>query len=200
MVSGKATTAVLHLINKAPFDWYSKKQATVETATFGAEFVAAKTAVEQIQEIRLTLRYMGVPIKGKTYMFGDNKSVVTNSTIPHSQLNKRHNALSYHKTREAVASNMIGFYHIDGDKNPADILSKHWGFQQVWWQLKSLLFWQGDTSNIKKEVATKQSNRHERTGGEYHDPSHPRSSVAHLRGATHISREVWILEFPCTKN
>jgi hypothetical protein len=95
---------------------------------------------------------------------------------------------------------MIGFYHIDGDKNPADILSKHWGFQQVWWQLKSLLFWQGDTSNIKKRVATKQSNRHEWTGGEYHDPSHPRSSVDHLRGATHISREVWILEFPCTKN
>ena len=33
------------------------------------------------------------------YGFGDNKSVVTNSTIPQSILNKRHNMLSYHRVR-----------------------------------------------------------------------------------------------------
>jgi hypothetical protein len=168
---------------------------TVETATYGSEFVAAKTAVEQIQEIRLTLQYMGVPIKGKSYMFGDNQAVVTNATLPHSQLNKRHQALAYHKVREAVAAKMIAFYHIEGDKNPADILSKHWGFQQVWWQLKSLLFWQGDTSKIKTKPAVKQTNLHTRTGGECYDPTYPRSSVAHLYGATHVSRDVWILDF-----
>jgi hypothetical protein len=195
MISGKALTAVLHMINQTPFDWYTKKQATCETATFGAEFVAAKTAVEQIQENRLTLRYLGVPIQGKTYMFGDNQSVVTNGTLPHSQLSKRHNALSYHKVRESVASGMIGFYHIAGNRNPADILSKHWGFQQVWWQLKSLLFWMGDTSNIKTKVATRQSSTSERTRGECHESNHIPSSVAHLKGATHITRDIWQLEF-----
>ena len=49
-------------VNKTPVDWYSKKQATVETATFGSEFVAAKTATEQIMDIRHTLRYLGAPI------------------------------------------------------------------------------------------------------------------------------------------
>ena len=99
-----------------------------------------------------------MPIKEKYYMFGDNQAVVTNATIPHSQLNKRHQALAYHKVREAVAAKMITFYHVDGDKNPADILSKHWGFQQVWWQLKSLLFWQGDTTNIKTKKPSKPIN------------------------------------------
>ena len=33
-------------------------------------------------------------------------------------------------------------------RNPADILSKHWGYQQVWKLLKPLLFWQGDTLDI----------------------------------------------------
>jgi hypothetical protein len=193
MVSGRALTAVLHLINKMPFDWYTKRQATCETATFSAEFIAAKTAVEQIHDIRTTLRYLGVPIKGKTYMFGDNKAVVTNSTLPYSQLNKRHNALSYHKTREAVASGMLGFYHVDGDKNPADVLSKHWGFQQVWWQLKSLLFWQGDTRNIKQGIAVKLSNRKDRTGGECYDGNHIGSSVSHLRQVKHITKDVWEL-------
>jgi hypothetical protein len=36
----KSVTGLLHLINKTPLDWYSKKQATVETATYGSEFVA----------------------------------------------------------------------------------------------------------------------------------------------------------------
>jgi hypothetical protein len=148
MATGKALTAVLHLINQTPFDWYCKKQATVETATFGSEFNAARSAVEQIIDIRNTLRYMGVPIKGRSMMFGDNQSVVTNATVPHSQLNKRHLALAYHKVREAVASNMLNFYHIDGSNNPADIMSKIWGYPQVAPQLKAILFWHGDTMNI----------------------------------------------------
>ena len=59
-------------------------------------------------EIRQTLRYLGVPIKSKSYMFGDNKSVVTSATIPHSLLSKRHNILSYHRVREPIAAPSIG--------------------------------------------------------------------------------------------
>ena len=84
-------------------DRYSKRQATVENATYGSEFVAAKTATEQVVDLRQTLRYLGVPIKSKAYMFGDNKSVVTSSMVPHSLLSKRHNILSYHRVREAIA-------------------------------------------------------------------------------------------------
>ena len=74
-ITGRSVTAVLHFFNLTPGDWYSKRQATVENATYGSEFVAAKTATEQIVDIRQTLRYLGVPIKSKAYMFGDNKSV-----------------------------------------------------------------------------------------------------------------------------
>ena len=49
----------------------------MEAATYGSEFVAAKTATEQIMDLRYTLRYLGVPIKSKSNMFGDNRSVVT---------------------------------------------------------------------------------------------------------------------------
>jgi hypothetical protein len=41
-----------------------------------------------------TLRMMGVPLDGPSWIFGDNQSVITSSTIPESNLNKRHNALS----------------------------------------------------------------------------------------------------------
>ena len=67
LATGKSLTGCLHFVNKTPVDWYSKKQATVETATYGSEFVAAKTATEQIMDIRQTLRYLGAPISSKSF-------------------------------------------------------------------------------------------------------------------------------------
>ena len=43
LTTGKAVTAVLHLVNAAPIQWYSKRHSTVETATFGSEFATART-------------------------------------------------------------------------------------------------------------------------------------------------------------
>ncbi len=148
LTTGKAVTGILHMLNKTPVDWFTKKQATVETATYGAEFSASRTAVQQIEGLRLTLRYLGVPIHGATHLFGDNQSVVTSGSLPHSTLSKRWHALAYHKTREAVASDMINFHHMPGEINPADILSKHWGYDAVWRQLQAILFWEGDPSDL----------------------------------------------------
>jgi hypothetical protein len=66
MVTGRSVTGILHLLNKTVIDWYSKKQSTVETATYGSEFVAGRTAMEQIIDLRTSLRYLGVAVKGPT--------------------------------------------------------------------------------------------------------------------------------------
>jgi hypothetical protein len=62
MLTGKSVSGVLHLFNKTPVDWYAKKQGTLETATYGSEYVAARTATKQIIDNRLLLRYLGVPV------------------------------------------------------------------------------------------------------------------------------------------
>ena len=102
MATGRSVTGVLHFLNKTPIEWFSKKQATVETATYGLEFVAAMTAVQQMMGMRQTLRYLGVPVHGPNRLFGDNQSVVTSGSVPHSPLKKRHLSLSFHYTREAT--------------------------------------------------------------------------------------------------
>jgi hypothetical protein len=126
ITTGKSVAGILNLINKTPLDWYSKKQATVETATYGSEFVAARIWVEQVIDLHTT-----VPIRERSYMFGNNKSVVDSSIQLHVKLHKRHTMFSFHCAREAIASGVIGFYFISGDHNPADILSKHWGYTQI---------------------------------------------------------------------
>ena len=97
----RSLTGCLHFVNHTPTDSYSKRQATVETATYGSKFVTSKTAIEEIVDLRHTLRYLGVPMKTKSYLFGDNRSVVTSCTLPHSTLGKRHSILAYHRVREA---------------------------------------------------------------------------------------------------
>ena len=56
--------------------------------------------------------------------------------------------LSFHRVREAVASGVIGFYFLTGDLNPADILSKHWGYTHIKDRLRSLFFWKRETADI----------------------------------------------------
>jgi hypothetical protein len=52
---------------------------------------------------------------------------------------------------------ILGFYFILGELNPADILSKHWGYKQIRERLKSLFFWKGHTADIIVENTTSQA-------------------------------------------
>ena len=155
--NGKAVTACLHIVNATPSHWHTKRQAKIETATFGSEFVAARNATDQIIDLRYTLMYLGVPVRSKSYMFGDNKSVVDSASIPTSTLSKKSTLASYHRVREAIAAGYLQFNWKDGKSNPADILSKHWEFANIWPLLKPLLFWKGDTDYLNAK--TKGSDR-----------------------------------------
>ena len=46
---------------------------------------------------------MGIPISGPIYMYGDNMSMMHNTTAPESTLKKKHNSIAYHFIREGVA-------------------------------------------------------------------------------------------------
>jgi hypothetical protein len=121
------------------------------------EFVTARICVEQIINLRSTPRYLGVPVREKNYMFGNNKSVVDSSMGLHAKLHKCHTMLSFHRVREAITSGIVGFYFIPREINPADIISKHRGYDQIKKRLKSLLFWKGDTADIIVENTTPQA-------------------------------------------
>jgi hypothetical protein len=77
MVTGRSVTAILHFLNQTPMDWYSKKQATVETATFGSEFIAARTTINQIVDLRTTLHYLGVPSRERATSLETTRPLLT---------------------------------------------------------------------------------------------------------------------------
>ena len=124
MVTRRSMTGVLIFVNKAPILWFSKRQNTVETSTFGSEFIAIKTATEMVEGLRYKLRMMGIPLDGPTSMLCDNEGVVKNTTAPESTLKKRHNAVSYHKVRESQAAGSIRVAKEPGVSNLADFMTK----------------------------------------------------------------------------
>ncbi len=146
-VTGRLASGIEEYLNQTPIDWMSKRQNQVETATYGSEFMVARQAVERLIDLRYTLRSFRVPLDGPAWLFRDNRSVVTSSTIPHSTLGKCWNALSYHRVREAVAGGWLRFEHIPGTENPADILTKPLPWFKLRTFIEPTLFWKGDTND-----------------------------------------------------
>ena len=54
------------------YNSYCKRQNCVDTSTYGSEAVAGRIAVDKAVEIRYNLRILGVKVKGRTILFGDN--------------------------------------------------------------------------------------------------------------------------------
>lgn len=124
LITRRSHTGILIFCNRAPIIWYSKRQNTVETSTFGSEFIAAKIVVELIEGLRYKLRMFRIPIDGPPNVYCDNNSVVINSAKPESTLKKKHNTIAYHKVRESIAQGTICIAKEPGESNLADILTK----------------------------------------------------------------------------
>jgi hypothetical protein len=56
LVSRRSRTGVLVFCNHSPINACSKKQGSIETLTFGSEFMAMKTAVELVEGLCHKLR------------------------------------------------------------------------------------------------------------------------------------------------
>ncbi len=83
-----------------------------------------KTGIEAIQGMQYKLHMMGIPIDGATHICGDSMSVPNNTSKPKSLLKKKNHVVCYQTVQESVAMGESFTTHIDGDENPAGLLTK----------------------------------------------------------------------------
>ena len=83
-------------LNSASIYWFSKKQISVETSSIGAEFIVLKQCCEYVRGLRFKLQMMDIAVDIPTLLLGDNQSVLTNVTVPHSTLKKKSSSAAYH--------------------------------------------------------------------------------------------------------
>ena len=123
-VTRRSRTGFLVYLNCAPIYWWSKKQTSVESSSFGSEFIAMKQCCEYLRGLRYKLRMMGIPIDGPSYIYGDNQSVLANTTIPDSTLKKKSQSIAYHFVREGAARDEWRTSYVNTNDNEADLLTK----------------------------------------------------------------------------
>ena len=119
----RSRTGFIIYLNNAPIYWLSKKQTSVETSSFGSEMVAMRQCAEYIRGLRYKIRMMGIPLNDPSFVYGDNKSMIYNTSIPESVLRKKNNSITYHFIREGTACGEWKTAYIPRDENIADILT-----------------------------------------------------------------------------
>lgn len=123
-ITRRSRTGFIVYLNGAPIYWTSKKQGSIETSSFGSEFIAMKNCCEYLRGLRYKLRMMGIPCDFPSFVHGDNKSVLVNSTKPFSMLKKKSCSIAYHFVREGVAKDEWRVTYINTNDNVADLLTK----------------------------------------------------------------------------
>ena len=125
-ITRRSHTGFVIFMNRSPIVWYSKRQQTVETSTFSAEFIALKACLEAIEHLRFKLRCFGIPMPQAepTYILCDNESVVKNTTNVESTLNKKHSSVAYHHCRWSTAAGIISVAYVNTNENIADCFTK----------------------------------------------------------------------------
>ena len=123
-ITRRSRSGFIVFLNSAPIYWTSKKQTSIETSSFGSEFIAMKVCCEYLRGLRYKLRMMGIPCDFPSYIYGDNQSVLANSTNPFSQLKKKSSSIAYHYIREGVAKDEWRTTYINTHYNLADLFTK----------------------------------------------------------------------------
>ena len=67
---------------------------------------------------------MGIPVNNPAYVYGDNQSVLWNTTDPDSTLKKKSCLAVYHFVREGVAKDEWRTGYVKTSENPSDVMTK----------------------------------------------------------------------------
>ena len=123
-ITRRSRSGLIIMANMAPIHWISKKQSCIETSSFGSEFCAMKLCCEYLKGLRYKLRMMGIPVNNPCFIYGDNQSVLWNTSVPESTLKKKSSSVAYHFVREGVSCDMWRTAYVNTKTNPADLMTK----------------------------------------------------------------------------
>ena len=132
MVLCRSRICFLIYVNTALVKWFSWKQSTVEMSVFGAGFISIKQGIDALRDLRYKLRMMGITISGPSYIYGDNMSVVHNTSRPESVLREKSNSVCYHMVCELVAMGESLVGHVPSKENISGMMrSPSWAKVEV---------------------------------------------------------------------
>ena len=102
-VTKQSSTGFIIFLNSAPIIWFSKRQGSCKTSTFGSEFVSMKQCCEYLCGFQYKLRMMDILVNNPAFTYRNNQSLLWNTAVTDSTLKKKSSAVAYHFVTEGVA-------------------------------------------------------------------------------------------------
>ena len=102
----------------------SKKQGSNETSSFVSEFVAMKACTEYVRGLKFKLQMMGIQFKLPAFIYGENQSVLSNTTMTQYMLKRNSNSIAYHFVREGTACDKWRATYSNTNNNQSGLLTK----------------------------------------------------------------------------
>ena len=123
-VTRRSRTVILLYLNCSLIHWWSKKQASIKSSSFGAGFIAMKQCCEYLRGLRYILRMIGIPCDGPSHIYGDNQSVLADTMMPDSTLKKKSQSIAYHLVCEGSDHGEWRTAYVNMHDNEANLLTK----------------------------------------------------------------------------
>jgi hypothetical protein len=111
---------------KGLISWTSKAQKTIALSSTEAEYMALSDCSRQVVWMHTLLGELGYHLKAIP-ICGDNQGSIFIASNPVTEKWSKHIDIRYHYIREVIARGFAKVYFIEGEENPADILTKNLG-------------------------------------------------------------------------
>ena len=98
-----------------------------------------KQATEYVRGLRYKIRMIGIPVEEPDFIFGDNQSVLANTTMPELTLKKKTQLIAYHFVQERSARDEWRTSYINTHEDVADMLTKPLTSGEKGWKFVRML-------------------------------------------------------------
>jgi hypothetical protein len=113
--------------------WTSRAQKTIALSSTEAEYMALSDCSRQVVWMHTLMGELGYNLR-PVPICGDNQGSIFIASNPVTEKRSKHIDIRFHYIREVIERKLAEVFFIDGDKNPADLLTKNLG------SVKFLLF------------------------------------------------------------
>ena len=120
----RSTSGYTFHVGNSLVSWSSKKQATVAKSSTEAEYVALSFATQEAVWLRRLLESINCSETTPTTIFEDNQGAIDLSRNPKHHNRTKHIDISFHFTRERVASKEVNVEYCPTSEMTADIMTK----------------------------------------------------------------------------
>jgi hypothetical protein len=122
----KSQTGYFLKLANGLISWTSRAQKTIALSSTEAEYMALSDCSRQVAWMHTLLGELGYNLK-PIPICGDNQGSIFIASNPVTEKRSKHIDIRYHYIREVIQRKLAEIYFIDGDDNPADLLTKNLG-------------------------------------------------------------------------